>query len=72
MKITIISWKDERWSADKETLDKINEMIKKEKPVISGIGEKVFLVIGWIAVSPFVIFELITLGFKRLMKLIRK
>ena len=72
MKITVWAWKDERWSADKETLDKINEMIKKEKPVIIGIGEKVFLVIGWIAVSPFVIFELITLGFKRLMKLIRK
>jgi len=29
MKIYCISWKDERWSADKETLKGINEMINK-------------------------------------------
>ena len=29
MKIYCISWKDERWSADKETLKAINKMISK-------------------------------------------
>jgi len=72
MKITVWTWKDERWSADRETLKHINKMIKKEKPVVNSIGEKVFLVVGWIAVSPFVLSELIILGFKRLIKLIRK
>lgn len=30
MKITVISWKDERWSADKESLKNINKMINKD------------------------------------------
>ena len=29
MKIHCISWKDERWSADKESLKAINKMINK-------------------------------------------
>jgi len=29
VKIYCISWKDERWSADKETLKNINELINK-------------------------------------------
>ena len=31
MKIYCISWKDERWSADKESLKAINKFISKEK-----------------------------------------
>ena len=31
MKIYCISWKDERWSADKESLKAINKLISKEK-----------------------------------------
>ena len=31
MKIYCISWKDERWSADKESLQAINKLISKEK-----------------------------------------
>ena len=31
MKIYCISWKDERWSADKESLEEINKLISKEK-----------------------------------------
>jgi len=29
MKITVITWKDERWSADKEALDGINKMLRE-------------------------------------------
>ncbi len=29
MKIYCVTWKDERWSADKETLKAINEMINQ-------------------------------------------
>ena len=29
MKVHCIAWKDERWSADKETLKEINKMINK-------------------------------------------
>jgi len=31
MKIHCITWKEERWSADKETLESINKMINKDK-----------------------------------------
>ena len=30
-KITVWSWKDERWSADKETLDAINKAIRMNR-----------------------------------------
>ena len=30
MKIYCVTWKDERWSADKETLKAINKMISKD------------------------------------------
>tara|TARA_Y100000593_G_C4198046_1_gene280377 strand:+ start:266 stop:481 length:216 start_codon:yes stop_codon:yes gene_type:complete len=33
MKIYCISWKDERWSADKESLKAINKMINKNTKV---------------------------------------
>ena len=77
MKITVWTWKDEKWSADKETLKAINEMIKKEKPlsvkwVKIGIGDKIFLAIGWIAMFPFILFELLTEGIKRIRKKIKK
>ena len=29
MKITVITWKDERWSANKKDLQEINELIQK-------------------------------------------
>ena len=35
MKIYCISWKDERWSADKETLKAINKMISNNTKVKS-------------------------------------
>jgi len=41
MKITVWTWKDERWSADKESLKAINKMInkntkaKKSLPILS-------------------------------------
>jgi|TARA_B100001778_G_scaffold170149_1_gene139848 hypothetical protein len=31
MKIHCISWKDERWSADKESLEAINKLIMSKK-----------------------------------------
>ena len=34
MKITVITWKDERWSADKEALDGINKMLKENAKTI--------------------------------------
>ena len=33
MKITVITWKDERWSADKEALAGINEMLKENAKI---------------------------------------
>ena len=36
------------------------------------IGERIFLVIGWIAVSPFVIRECVIQGFKWVVKKIKK
>tara|TARA_B100000287_G_scaffold154874_1_gene146159 strand:- start:381 stop:620 length:240 start_codon:yes stop_codon:yes gene_type:complete len=77
MKVTVFSWKDERWSADKEALKHINNMIKREKPpkvrwVVSSIGDKIFLTIGWIAMSPFILSELIVQGFIWLKRKIKK
>ena len=34
MKITVITWKDERWSADKEALDGINKMLRENSKII--------------------------------------
>ena len=34
-------------------------------------GEKMFIVIGWIVMSPFIIRDLIIVGFKRLMEKIK-
>ena len=69
MKITVISWKDERWSADKEALKNINKLINKNtRKMKYPIGERIFAAVGWIAISPFVLAELITRGFKWLIK----
>ena len=62
MKIYCFSWKDERWSADKETLNAINKQIAKTKKMnpdnfnrfasltklMEVLFSFVFYVIGWI------------------------
>ena len=62
MKIYCFSWKDERWSADKEALDSINKQIAKTKKMntdnfnrfasLTRLAEVlfsfIFYVIGWI------------------------
>jgi uncharacterized protein YggT (Ycf19 family) len=69
MKITVISWKDERWSADKESLKSINKLINRNTNRMKyPIGEKIFLAIGWIAISPFLLSDLIVRGFKWLVR----
>ena len=35
MKITVITWKDERWSANKKDLQEINELIQKNHKTIN-------------------------------------
>ena len=40
IKVTVISWKDERWSADKETLAAINEMLNKDSKRKSNLFSK--------------------------------
>lgn len=62
MKIYCISWKDERWSADKESLKAINKQIAKTKRMnpdnfnrfssltrlVEVLFSFIFYVIGWI------------------------
>ena len=73
MKITVISWKDERWSADKEALKNINKLINKNtRKMKYPIGEKIFLIVGWIAISPFVLREYVIRGFKWLIRKIKR
>jgi len=82
VKITIISWKDERWSADKETLSGINEMIKKKsKPIKvkwkktwepTSLIDKCAIGFGWLIISPFVLSEVIIQGFIWLAKKIKR
>jgi hypothetical protein len=73
VKITVISWKDERWSADKESLKSINKLINRNTNKMKyPIGEKIFLAVGWIAISPFIISEYIIRGFKWLIKKIKR
>ena len=73
MKTTVISWKDERWSADKESLKSINKLISRNANKMKyPIGEKIFLIVGWIAISPFVLSEYIIWGFKWLVKKIKR
>ena len=73
MKITVISWKDERWSADKKSLKNINELINENtKKMKYPIGERVIVAIGWIAISPFILRDFIIFAFKWLVKKIKK
>ena len=72
MKITVISWKDERWSADKKALQAINELINKNNKMKSSIADKFFIVVGWIAISPFVVRDCIIWGFKWAVRKIKK
>ena len=55
MKIYCISWKDERWSADKKSLETINKLISKEKVKMNKLQkiiEVFFIFLGWILVVP--------------------
>ena len=55
MKIYCISWKDERWSADKESLKAINKLISKEKTKmikVQKILEILFIFLGCILIIP--------------------
>jgi len=55
MKIYCISWKDERWSADKECLESINKLVSKEKiqmNKLQKILEVFFMFLGWILIAP--------------------
>jgi len=72
MKITVWTWKDERWSASKKDLQTINELIRKEKKIKNWNGDKFFYVLGWIALSPFVLKEYIIRGAKWCVKKIKR
>ena len=55
MKIYCISWKDERWSADKKSLQAINKLISKEKIKMNKLQkvlEILFIFLGWILIIP--------------------
>ena len=55
MKIYSISWKDERWSADKESLKAINKLISKEKTKMNKVQkilEILFIFLGWMLIIP--------------------
>ena len=55
MKIRCITWKDERWSADKESLKAINKLISKEKTKMNKVQkilEILFIFLGWILIIP--------------------
>jgi len=58
MRITVWTWKDEKWSADKKALDNINKMIKNnEKAQSSNFIEKIvsssLYAVGWIFFNTF-------------------
>jgi hypothetical protein len=46
LKITVISWTDERWSADEETLKSINKMIRMSKKEDKYFNESSLVVVG--------------------------
>ncbi len=70
MKITVWTWKDERWSASKEDLRAINKLIGKEKKIKN--GDKFFYVLGWIIMTPLLLKDLILKGFKWMRKNIKR
>ena len=68
MKIYCISWKDERWSADKESLEEINKLISKEKTKMTKLQkvlEVLFIFLGWILIIPRYIIDVFKSKFKK-------
>ena len=68
MKIYCISWKDERWSADKESLEEINKLISKEKTKMTKLQkilEILFIFLGWILIIPRYIIDVFKSKFKK-------
>ena len=68
MKIYCISWKDERWSADKKSLETINKLISKEKVKMNKLQkiiEVFFIFLGWILVAPKYIIDIFKSKFKK-------
>ena len=68
MKIYCISWKDERWSADKESLEEINKLISKEKTKMTKVQkilEILFIFLGWILIIPKYIIDVFKSKFKK-------
>ena len=68
MKIYCISWKDERWSADKESLEEINKLISKEKTKMTKLQkvlEVLFIFLGWILIVPRYIIDVFKSKFKK-------
>tara|TARA_Y100001938_G_scaffold131455_1_gene188575 strand:- start:445 stop:651 length:207 start_codon:yes stop_codon:yes gene_type:complete len=68
MKIYCISWKDERWSADKKSLQAINKLISKEKVKMNKLQkiiEVFFIFLGWILVAPKYIIDIFKCKFKK-------
>ena len=68
MKIYCISWKDERWSADKESLKVINKLISKEKTKMTKLQkilEILFIFLGWILIIPRYIIDVFKSKFKK-------
>jgi len=68
MKIYCISWKDERWSADKESLKVINKLISKEKRKMTKLQkalEILFIFLGWILIIPRYIIDVFKSKFKK-------
>ena len=68
MKIYCISWKDERWSADKKSLETINKLISKEKVKMNKLQKIIeifFIFLGWILVAPKYIIDIFKSKFKK-------
>ena len=68
MKIYCISWKDERWSADKKSLEAINKLISKEKikmNKVQKILEILFIFLGWILIIPRYVIDIFKSKFKK-------
>ena len=68
MKIYCISWKDEKWSADKESLKAINKLICKEKTKMNKVQkilEILFTFLGWILIVPRYIIDILKSKLKK-------
>ena len=68
MKIYCISWKDKRWSADKECLKAINKLISKEKTKMTKVQkilEILFIFLGWVLIIPRHVIDIFKSKFKK-------